>query len=198
MFRRHLSRPADVVRACYDAAAMPTLTTERLVMSAPTLADFADSRAMLANEEVTRHIGGKPLTEEESWIRLHRHAGQWALLGFGLWVVRDKAGAFVGEVGFLDVRRQITPRLTAVEVGWLIAPEAHGKGYATEAMRAALAWGDEHFTTAPLDPSLVRGRFEAIIDPPNAPSFRVAEKLGFARLGPGTYKGETVELLRRG
>ena len=176
---------------------MPILETERLVMREPTLADFPDSRAMLADPAMMKHIGGKPLTEEESWARLHRHVGQWTLLGFGIWVVHDRAGAYVGEVGFLDLRRQITPRLSAVEVGWLISSAWHGKGYATEAMRAALAWGDDYFRTAPLDPSLVRGRLEAIIDPPNTASFRVAEKLGFARIGPATYKGESVEVLRR-
>lgn len=177
---------------------MPILETERLVMREPTLADFPDSLAMLSQPEVMRHVGGKTLTEEEAWARAHRHAGQWALLGYGLWVVRDRAGAYVGEVGFLDLRRQITPRLTAVEVGWMLSPAAHGKGYATEAMRAALAWGDDHFRTAPLDSSLVRGRLEAIIDTTNTPSIRVAEKLGFTHLGPGEYKGDTVQLFRRG
>ena len=179
-------------------AAPVFLETERLILREPTLADFADSRAMLANETVMRHVGGKPLTEEEAWGRLHRHAGQWALLGFGLWVIRDRAGAYVGEAGFLELHRQVTPRLTAVEVGWMLAPSAHGKGYATEAMRAALAWGDVHFRAAPLDPALVRGRFEAIIDAGNAASLRVAEKLGFSRLGTGEYKNEQVVLFRRG
>ncbi|MBL9018083.1 MAG: GNAT family N-acetyltransferase [Myxococcales bacterium] len=174
------------------------LETERLVLREPTLADFADSYAMLSNEQVMRHVGGKPLTEEEAWARLHRHAGQWALLGFGIWVVRDRGGTYVGEVGFLELHRAVTPRLTSVEVGWMLAASAHGKGYATEAMRAALAWGDVHVRAAPLDPALVRGRFEAIIDAGNAPSIRVAEKLGFTRLGTGEYKGEQVVMFRRG
>jgi RimJ/RimL family protein N-acetyltransferase len=65
-------------------------------------------------------------------------------------------------------------------------------------MQAALAWGDARFKHAPLDSTLVRGRFECMIDDTNTPSIRVAEKLGFSRLGPGDYKGEPVVLYRRG
>lgn len=182
----------------YDAFAMTILETERLVMRPPALADFPEIRATMSREDVTRHLGGKPLDEEDSWGRLLRQAGQWALHGFGTWTVRDRHGAYVGQVGFLDVRRNMTPRLTAVEVGWVLAPDHHGKGYATESMRAALAWGDEHFKTAPLDPLLVRGRVECIIDTTNAPSIRVAQKLGFTLVGTGMYKGETVQMFRRG
>ena len=177
--------------------AVPVLETDRLVLRGPTLADFADSFAMWRTPEVNKHIGGKPRSEEDAWARIHRYVGQWVLLGFGMWMVRDKAGAFVGEVGFMDYRREIAPKLTAVEVGWVLGTAHHGKGYATEAMRAALAWGDEHFKTAPIDATLVRRRLECIIDADNAPSIRVAEKCGFARVGPGDLKGEPVVIFRR-
>jgi RimJ/RimL family protein N-acetyltransferase len=177
--------------------AVPVLETARLVLRGPTLADFADSFAMWRTPEVNIHIGGKPRSEEDSWARIQRYVGQWALLGFGMWMVRDKTGAFVGEVGFMDYHRELVPRLSAVEVGWVFSTAYHGKGYATEAMRAALAWGDEYFKTAPLDSTLVRGRLECMIDHDNAPSIRVADKLGFHRLGDADYKGEPVVLFRR-
>jgi RimJ/RimL family protein N-acetyltransferase len=176
----------------------PVIETERLVLRGPTLGDFPESYAMWRMPEVNKHIGGKPRSEEDSWSRMQRYVGHWSLLGFGMWMVRDKAGVFVGEVGFMDNRREMSPAFTAVEVGWVLMPAHHGKGYATEAMSAVLAWGDEHFKTAPLDARLVRGRIECMIDEGNTPSVRVAEKLGFVRLGPGDYKGEPVVLFRRG
>jgi hypothetical protein len=41
------------------------------------------------NPDVTRHIGGKPYTEEESWARFLRYFGHWLLLGFGYWPLRS-------------------------------------------------------------------------------------------------------------
>lgn len=177
---------------------IPTLETPRLVLRGPSLSDFADSYAMWRTPEVNRHIGGKARSEEDTWARLLRYVGQWSLLGYGMWIVRERdGGAFVGECGFMDARRELVPRLTAVECGWALVGAHHGKGYATEAMQAALAWGDARFKHAPLDSALVRGRFECMIDDTNTPSIRVAEKLGFARLGPGDYKGEPVVIYRR-
>lgn len=165
------------------------IETERLTLRIPTLADFAESAAMCADPEVTRYLAAQPFTEEEVWARLHRHVGHWTLLGVGLWVLRDKAGHFVGELGFLDYRRTVEPKLDAPEMGWVLAANAHGKGYATEAARAAIAWGERHFG---------HGRFVAMIDPDNAPSLRVADKLGFREERRTTYKGEATVILRRG
>lgn len=167
----------------------PSLETARLTLRVPTLDDYVDSAAMWADAAVTRHIGGVPFTEEDVWARLHRYVGHWSLLGFGCWIVRDRAGDFVGEVGFLDYRRTIVPKLDAPEMGWVLAPSAHGKGYATEAVRAAIAWGEAHFG---------HGRFVAIIDPENSTSLRVAEKVGFREETRTTYKGEPTVLFRRG
>jgi RimJ/RimL family protein N-acetyltransferase len=63
------------------------------------------------------------------------------LLGFGYWVIEDKAtGRFVGEVGFADYKRDMeSPVKEAPEIGWVLAADAHGSGYATEAARAAIA-----------------------------------------------------------
>ena len=162
--------------------------TERLTLRIPTLADFADSAAMCADPVVTRYLAAQPFTEEDVWARLHRYVGHWTLLGFGIWTVRDKAGAYVGEVGFLDYRRAIEPKLDAPEMGWVLAASAHGKGYATEAVRAAIAWGETHFG---------HGRFVAIINPENTASLRVAEKLGFREETRTTYKGEPIVTFRR-
>ena len=74
------------------------------------------------------------------------------------------------------------------EMGWIFAPHAHGQGYAAEATAAAFAWGDAN---------LPRRDFVAIIDPDNAPSIRVAEKLGFRRDCLADYRGTPILLFRR-
>ena len=65
--------------------AVPVIETERLRLRGHTLADFADSAAMWAEDAVTRLLGGRPLTEEEVWTRLLRYVGHWALQGYGYW-----------------------------------------------------------------------------------------------------------------
>jgi len=101
--------------------AIPPIDTERLTLRGHGLEDFTESAAMWADPEVTRHIGGKPFSAEEVWTRLLR---------------------YVGEVGFADYKRNIEPSLGGVpEIGWALASWARGKGFATEAVRAAVAWG---------------------------------------------------------
>jgi RimJ/RimL family protein N-acetyltransferase len=159
----------------------PALQTERLKLRAHQLADFPSLAAMWADPLVTRHIGGKPATSEESWTRLLRYAGHWALLGFGYWALEEKStGFYAGETGFADYKRILdTPLKQAPEIGWVIAPAFHGKGYATEAVRAVVAWGDAHFGPA---------QTTCLIDPENRASIRVAEKCGYRELQRAVYK----------
>jgi RimJ/RimL family protein N-acetyltransferase len=91
-------------------------------------------------------------------------------------------------MGFADFRREITPPLDAPEAGWVLAPWAHGRGYATEAVRAALAWGDAH---------LAAPRTVCMIAPENAASIRVAEKCGYRELARTSFKDEDTLLFAR-
>jgi RimJ/RimL family protein N-acetyltransferase len=120
---------------------VPVLETERLKLRGHRLEDFIHSAAMWADPRVTQHIGGKPLTEEESWTRFLRYVNHWSLLGFGYWVVEEKAtGNSLGEVGFADYKRDIEPSLKGVpEIGWGFASQAHGKGYASKVVRGVVA-----------------------------------------------------------
>jgi RimJ/RimL family protein N-acetyltransferase len=174
----------------HPAIEVPMLETERLRLRGHRVSDFADCAAMWAEPVVVRHTVGKPLTEEESWRRLLSYAGHWTLMGFGYWVVEEKVtGKFVGEVGFADYKREIEPSLKGMpEIGWVLASRAHGKGYATEAVRAAVAWGDAHFEGA---------RTACIIAPENAASMRVAEKCGYRELACTTYKGKPTVMFTR-
>lgn len=170
--------------------AVPVVETERLTLRGHRPDDFADSLALWTDPEVTRFTSGKPSTQEEVWARLLRYAGHWAMLGFGYWVVMEKAtGRFLGEVGFADFRREIEPSLDGTpEIGWVIAPHAHGKGYATEAVRAAIAWGESHFGPV---------RTACIIAPENAPSIRVAEKCGYREFCRTAYKDKPTIMFVR-
>lgn len=152
--------------------------------------DFEACAAMWADPKVTLHISGRPFTGEETWTRLLRFVGHWQLLGFGYWAVEEKAtGVFAGEVGFADYKRDLDPALSGKpEIGWVFASRFHRKGYATEAVQAAIAWGDEHFGAA---------ETFCIIHPGNVASIRVAEKCGYRESQITEYKGQSVIVLNR-
>jgi RimJ/RimL family protein N-acetyltransferase len=164
---------------------VPILETERLRLRGHCIEDFTQCAAMWADPVVTRYVGGKPFTEEETWARLLRYAGHWQLLAYGYWLIEDKrTGEFVGEVGFADYKRELQPPLNGVpEIGWVLASRAHGRGYATEAVRAAVAWGDAHFKSAPT---------ACIIAPENTASIRVALRCGYRESHSATYKGHAT------
>jgi RimJ/RimL family protein N-acetyltransferase len=168
----------------------PTLDTERLTLVVHQPEDFADVAALWADPAVVRFIGGKPFTEEEAWWRFLRNQGHWALLGYGYWTLREKAsGRFVGEAGFADLHRAIEPSYHGTpEAGWVLASWAHGRGFASEAMRAILAWGDAHFGAR---------RTVCIIDDENSASVNVAQKIGYREVTRTTYHGNPVILFDR-
>ena len=169
---------------------VPVLESERLRLRGHRLDDFAACAAMWADPEVTRYIGGKPLGEEECWKRMLRYVGHWSLLGYGYWVAEEKTtGKYVGEVGFAEHKREMEPSIRGVpEIGWVVAAEAQGQGFATEAVRSAVAWGDRH---------LGRIRTACIIDAENLGSIRVAEKCGYRQLQVAKYKGRDTLLFVR-
>lgn len=172
-------------------AAHPSdVDTERLTLRRPRLEDFEDSYALWSDAEVVRYISGKPSTREDCWARLLRYVGHWEVMGFGFWVVREKGtGRFLGEVGLAHFRREFQPPLgDDKEAGWVMAPSAQGKGYATEAVRAALGWADAKFGPE---------RVVCIIAPENTPSHNVARKVGFREFGRGAYKGEPSIMYER-
>src|ERR1700683_4190665 len=127
---------------------VPVLETDRLKLRGHRMDDFPASAAMWADPVVTRHFA-KSFTVEEAWTRFLRYIGHWSLLGFGYWVVEEKAtGNFAGEVGFADYKRDLPLLKGLPEIGWVFCSQARGKGYATEAVRAAVAWGDTRFPSA--------------------------------------------------
>jgi RimJ/RimL family protein N-acetyltransferase len=169
---------------------VPVLGTERLRLRALQLSDFDDYFAMSQDPAVYRFLTGSAPDEEAVWTVVLRLTGHWALQGFGYWAVEEKAGGrFCGVVGFADGKRTIEPAIKGFpEVGWVLAPHAHGKGYATEAVTAAMTWADAHFGAV---------RMVCIMDTEHAVSRRVAEKFGFREFARTTYHGEPTLMLER-
>jgi len=164
----------------------PVLHTDRLILRPFRREDLDAHAATLGDEEVMRHIGGKPASRQETWTKILRYAGLWALLGYGYWALEDRAtGGFVGELGFADFKRDGGPPSfeNTPEIGWALAPHAHGKGYATEAVQAAVAWADAHFGTL---------RTVCMVSPANPASIRVAEKCGYREFARTEYGGPTI------
>ncbi|HSD77661.1 MAG TPA: GNAT family N-acetyltransferase [Solirubrobacteraceae bacterium] len=141
-------------------------------------ADLDPLAALCADPEVMRHIGtGRTLTGPEAGALLAAIVRHWEAHGYGLWAVEVKqhAGGRPGEaVGFagLAIPSFLPAVLPAVECGWRLARGWWGRGLATEAGRASVAWGWER---------LGLQRLLAIVAPGNDRSVRVAEKLGMHR-----------------
>jgi RimJ/RimL family protein N-acetyltransferase len=170
--------------------AIPVLATERLILRGHCEADFEAMCAIWQDPVVVRHFHGKPQTREDIWAKLLKGFGMWALKGYGMWAVVDKqTGDYAGTVGTFEVRREMVPRIDDLpEAGWTLAPRFHGRGYATEAMRAALAWTDA---------KLGHPAMFCIVAPANSASIRVAEKCGFECWYETTYQDDPTLILRR-
>ncbi|MBK1689429.1 GNAT family N-acetyltransferase [Rubrivivax gelatinosus] len=145
---------------------MTRLRTARLVLRSFGPADVEPYAEMCADAEVMRHIGaGGPVERDVAWRQVALFIGHWTLRGHGMWAVeRQSDGRMIGRAGFMHPEGW-----PGCELGWLLARDAWGQGYAQEAARAALAWGrDVRGIVSPI--SLIR--------PENERSIRLAERLG--------------------
>lgn len=142
----------------------PVIETERLRLRAPTASDYEVEAAFFATER-SRFVGG-PLDREQVWRSFACVLGHWLIRGYGFFAVEEKdGGAYLGRVGHWFPEGWPEP-----EIGWTISnPAAEGRGVAFEAAVAvrrhayeALGW-----STA-----------ISLIDPANARSIKLAERLG--------------------
>jgi RimJ/RimL family protein N-acetyltransferase len=144
---------------------IPTLRTERLELRALSESDLEAFTAMMADERVYSWLGGKPSTAADAWRSMASFLGHWSLRGYGQWALEEReSGSFVGRAGLWNPHGW-----PGLEVGWTVAADHWGKGYATEAGRASLEWG---FATLDVDEIISLTRTD------NAASQRVMTKLG--------------------
>lgn len=167
----------------------PQIDTARLVLRKHLIDDFNLIAGLWSDPEMVKFINGVPSTREASWSRFLRYIGHWQLLGFGYWVIIERdSGRFVGEIGFADYQRNMQPSMdNMAEMGWVLCPEFHARGYASEAAEAVLAWADQH----------IPRQVCCIIAPENRPSLRLAEKNGFIAQTDTLYMGSSVRFFTR-
>lgn len=143
---------------------MITLETKRLVLRMLREEDLDGYAEMCADEEVMRYIG-KPMSRMEAWRSMAMMIGHWQLRGYGMWAVEERqSGAFIGRIGCW-----YPEGWPDFEIGWMLRRAYWGRGFATEAARAALNYAFSE---------LQRPHVVSLIHPENMTSIRVAERLG--------------------
>jgi RimJ/RimL family protein N-acetyltransferase len=146
----------------------PVIETERLILRQWRSDDIAPYTAMLADPATARFItvDGQPVVDAMTgWRHTVVMAGHWAVHGAGMFAVEEKAsGAFAGRVG-----PWFPPLWPGFEIGWGIANQFQGKGYAVEAARASIDWAFANFEI---------DRIIHCIDRENKASQGVARRLG--------------------
>jgi RimJ/RimL family protein N-acetyltransferase len=162
--------------------AFPQLETPRLLLRPTRLEDFEAWAAFLDDEVATQFIGRQP--RSLAWRTLMCMAGAWSLTGVAMFSVLEKStGKWVGRLG--PWHPEGWPDH---EIGWGIAREHWGKGYASEGAAAAMDYAFD-----------VLGWERAIhcIDPSNLASIGVAKRLGSKLLGrvqmPPPYDKATID-----
>lgn len=155
--------------------------TARLELRPFTVDDHADYARICADPEVMRYVGaGQANPPEITWRSMAGMLGHWELLGYGIWALALRDGPVIGHCGYIDV-----PGWPGFELAYLLGRDHWGQGYAFEAASAALgiAYRD-----------LRKERVISLIRPANAPSIRLAQKLGAVREGSVELMGSSAEL----
>jgi RimJ/RimL family protein N-acetyltransferase len=144
--------------------AEPEQETERLRLRQFRESDFATYEVWCADMDVMRYLGGKTFSRTEAWRHMAYMLGHWSLRGYGYYALEEKAtGRLVGRAGYTD-----STGWPGFELGWTLAPDARGAGYATEAARHLLAYAFDQLD----QPHVI-----SLIHADNAPSRRVADRL---------------------
>lgn len=145
---------------------IPTLETERLVLRPPT-AEALEAYIAFYQSDRSAFVGG-PSPRDQAWRAYASEIGHWTLRGYGRWAVQERAsGLWCGQVGLWFPDGWPEP-----EVGWSLFGAAEGRGIAFEAASAARAHAYD---------ALGWNSVISLIDPANARSIALAERMGAAR-----------------
>ena len=160
--------------------AIPTLKTERLTLRPFGEGDVSPFFELSQDPDVMRYVGDRRVpTLQETWRAVAGWLGHWALRDYGQWAIEERAsGQLIGRAGIINPVAWPGP-----EVGYLLGRAWWGRGYATEAARAAMDWG---FQQLRFDDLL------SLIDPANQPSIAVATRLGESLRGETDLWGNRV------
>jgi len=145
---------------------MHTITTARLRLRMFREQDLDAYAAMCADEQVMRYIGaGGPVDVDTAWRQMALFLGHWTLRGYGMWAIEHLAsGRLIGRAGLHNPHGW-----PGCEIGWVLAREAWGHGYAYEASAAAIDDGRTRLGV---------GELISLIRPDNLRSIALAERLG--------------------
>ena len=159
-----------------------TLTTERLLLRPFRDGDIDAYAAFCADPEVMRFLGDRGvLARDDAWRQMAMLAGHWALRGYGMWALEERAtGALVGRAGLHYPEGWPEP-----EIGWALGRPYWGRGLAYESAWAAMNFAFDQLGWA---------RAISLIDPENTRSIRLAERLGEHFERDVTIRGHRVGL----
>jgi RimJ/RimL family protein N-acetyltransferase len=160
------------------------IETERLLLRKPTLEDLDRWAELMADETAARYIGGVQ-PKAMVWRSMMAIAGSWELTGVGMFsVIERSSGRWIGRIGPWQPHGW-----PGTEVGWSLHPDAWGRGYALEAARATMDYAVNTLGWTDIIHS---------IHPDNAPSQRLAARLGSVNRGtgrlPAPYENDPVEI----
>lgn len=160
---------------------IPVIETERLRLRAIQESDFEAYAGFYASEGA-RYYGGS-CDRNDAWRRMASFIGHWSLRGYGVWALEEKAsGAFIGQAGLW-----FPEGWPDREITWMLLEGHQGRGLATEAALRVRAHAFE---------MLGWKRVVSCIQPANAPSIRLAKRLGAVYESSQSIPGRDFDLYR--
>jgi RimJ/RimL family protein N-acetyltransferase len=160
-----------------------TIATKRLLLRPMAAEHFEAHARIVGDPDVMRYILDDPMTRAQAWWNIARYVGHWRIRGYGMYAAIEKSsGDMIGHMGFLNAEGG-----RGFELGWILAREAWGKGYASEGTRALVAYAFD---------DLNQSEIVCVINAQNARSIVVAERLGAALAHEEIEGGKKLRIYR--
>lgn len=167
------------------------LTTDRLILRQPVTENYEALYHLTEPAAMRVHLGIDNPNRADSYARMLRNVGSWTLYGYGVFMVHEaESGDFIGTCGLFPSYRGLGEDFDdKPEAGWIIAEAHWGKGYAVEALSAAIDWFEAAHGAQ---------RTVCMISPGNIASVRVASRLGYTYYATRDHMGSPIDLFERG